>query len=216
MHTIISLFRGGGVLMWPLLLCSLVSVTVTIERGLFWLQRTKTRHRLAADLFRARSLLSQGDVEGAGGLLSVSTNSWAAALSIGLSAASSGSEGSRSFAEAVEQAAVPIMRICRRGLRVLDTVITVAPLLGLLGTVVGVIQAFGFVGTSGGNRLDMRVVGGGIAEALITTAFGLAIAIVTVVPYNYFSSRTQREAEELSTEAASLEEALHDADSIRA
>jgi biopolymer transport protein ExbB len=75
----------------------------------------------------------------------------------------------------------------RRSLRVLDTIVTLAPLLGILGTVLGIIGAFDVLG---GSLVDNPVaVTGGIAEALITTAVGLVVAMVALVPFNYFSAR---------------------------
>jgi len=208
MDGIVGVFLQGGPLMWPLLLCSLLAVTVVIERSLFWFRHGKAREQSAPLLERALDRMREGDGIGAASLLQ-SCRTPAARM---LSTVCDG----QSEPAVMERAAIPILRACRRGLRLLDTVVTVAPMLGLLGTVVGVIQSFGFVGASSeGSALNMKVVGGGIAEALITTAFGLAIAIISVVPYNYFSSRVQQEAEELSSLATEMEEALDREDTLR-
>ncbi len=90
-----------------------------------------------------------------------------------------------------------------RGLKLLDTVITVAPLLGILGTVTGIISAFSILNLASGET--PKQVSAGIAEALITTAFGLMIAIFTVLPYNYFSHLAVQEAEALSELGTHLE-----------
>ena len=82
-----------------------------------------------------------------------------------------------------------------RYLVILDTVITLSPLLGLLGTVTGMIRAFGVVATSGMN--EPHAITGGVAEALVATAAGLAVAIVTLVPYNYFLRRVERGIEDM-------------------
>ena len=79
----------------------------------------------------------------------------------------------------------------------MDTIITLAPLLGLLGTVTGIMQSFKFVG--GDQELAANKVSGGIGEALIATASGLGIAIFTLVPFNLFGSYAEELHEELDT-----------------
>ena len=91
----------------------------------------------------------------------------------------------------------------RRYMSILDTMITVAPLLGILGTVIGIINSFEMIGTAGIE--DPRTVTAGIAQALITTAAGLSIAIIAVFPYNYFNSRVDNAARTIEKYATSLE-----------
>ena len=86
---------------------------------------------------------------------------------------------------------------------ILDTLITVAPLLGIFGTVTGIIHSFDVLGTSGIENPHM--VTAGIAEALITTAAGLGIAIFSIFPYNYFNSRVESAAIAIEKYATSLE-----------
>jgi biopolymer transport protein ExbB len=89
---------------------------------------------------------------------------------------------------------------------VLDTIITLSPLLGLLGTVTGMIAAFGILSTTGMNQ--PTAITGGVAEALIATAAGLAIAIVTLVPYNYFTARAEQAMDAMERLATRLDVAL--------
>jgi biopolymer transport protein ExbB len=89
---------------------------------------------------------------------------------------------------AMEAASQVDLHRLKRYLPVLDTIITLAPLLGLLGTVSGMISSFGIVSEAG---LGQPQAGGGVAEALIATATGLAVAILTLVPYNYFRTRAE-------------------------
>jgi biopolymer transport protein ExbB len=91
----------------------------------------------------------------------------------------------------------------QRFMPVLDTMITVAPLLGILGTVIGIIDSFQMLGTS--TIGDPKLVTGGIAQALITTAAGLGISIVAVIPYNYFNSRINQAMHVMEKYATSLE-----------
>ena len=90
-----------------------------------------------------------------------------------------------------------------RGIPMIQTFVALCPLLGLLGTVTGMIRAFGVVAVAGMN--EPHAITGGVAEALIATAAGLLIAILTLIPYNYFSNRAERELEEIEYYGSRLE-----------
>ena len=107
--------------------------------------------------------------------------------------------------ESIEIAAEDEMERMKQGLNILDTIITMAPLLGILGTVLGIIQSFDLLGNSGIE--DPKAVTGGIAQALITTAAGLTVALVTLVPFNYFMSKVNRAAKDINKIAARFEAA---------
>jgi biopolymer transport protein ExbB len=108
-----------------------------------------------------------------------------------------------SMLKAMEASAVEEIKQMRRYMGVLDTMITVAPLLGILGTVLGIIDSFEVMGTAGIEH--PRLVTAGIAQALITTASGLGIAILSVFPFNFFNSRVERAAMNMEKYATSLE-----------
>ena len=108
----------------------------------------------------------------------------------------------------MEAAAQTEMGRLRSYLPMLDTIITLSPLLGLLGTVTGMIAAFGILSTSGMNQPN--AITGGVAEALIATAAGLAIAIATLVPYNYFLSRAEQALDAMERLASRLDLALRE------
>ena len=105
--------------------------------------------------------------------------------------------------KAMETAASDEIKRMRRYLGVLDTMITVAPLLGIFGTVIGIIMSFELLGAGGIEHPE--AVTAGIAQALITTASGLGIAILSVFPYNYFNSRVENAALAIEKYATSLE-----------
>jgi len=108
-----------------------------------------------------------------------------------------------SMTKAMESAGADEIRKMRRYMGILDTMITVAPLLGFLGTVTGIILSFESLGSSVIEHPE--TVAMGIAQALITTAAGLIIAILTVFPYNYFNSRIEDAALSIEKYATSLE-----------
>jgi biopolymer transport protein ExbB len=108
-----------------------------------------------------------------------------------------------SLSKALEVAAQKEIPVLKRRLTILDTIITLAPLLGLLGTVTGMIGSFDIMSQAGLGQ--PHAVTGGVAEALIATATGLLIAILTLVPYNYFASRADEEVEEIEYYASRLE-----------
>jgi biopolymer transport protein ExbB len=105
--------------------------------------------------------------------------------------------------EAMEAATLAEIPRMKQYLPVLDTIVTLAPLLGLLGTITGMISSFGIMSLAGIGQ--PHAITGGIAEALIATAAGLSVAICTLIPYNYFLSKSERKIEEIETYASRLE-----------
>ncbi len=169
-----ELIEKGGMLMWPLLACSLVVVAVVVERMLFWLRVSLTRNQ--KQINRIFDLTESGDFDIAVAESSESRCMTCRILVAGLAHRNYG------LAENLEAAAgVEIARM-KKGLSVLDTIITLAPLLGILGTVSGIIISFDLLGASGIE--DPKAVTGGIAQALITTAAGLTVAIIALLPHN--------------------------------
>ncbi len=181
---IYDLFVRGGPLMWPLLLCSLISLTVTIERCIFlWKGRKQKDGKLVSDLFH---LTEEGRFDEALSNGSETRDPDAVVLMSGLAQRDFG------FRESMEAEAEEQIERMKRGLNILDTIITMAPLLGILGTVLGIIQSFDFLSVSGVQ--DPKAVVGGIAQALITTAAGLTVALLTLIPFNYFTARVEKTA----------------------
>ena len=180
-------FVKGGPVMWPILGCSVMALTAMLERAIFWwgVRRESSQECIRAVIERTE----RGDYEGALRLASASSDPTAQVLAAGLSQRDHG------LRESLEAAAGDSIEHMKRGLSVLDTVITLAPLLGILGTVLGIIESFDLLGQSG--IQDPKAVTSGIAQALITTAAGLVVAISTLVPFNYFVGRVQRATKRL-------------------
>lgn len=191
------LFMKGGPLMWPLLLASLVALTTVLEQAIT-LYRDRKRRR-PTDIRTVLQEMRDGDLQGALETGEVSPDFRARALGTSLS------DSKIPFGTAFSLRAAQELRRMSKGQTVLDTIITLAPLLGLLGTVTGMIHAFGLMGAS---ELDApTAITGGIAEALIATAFGLGIAIVSLIPFNWQNGRiekAQQELQELGSQAEAL------------
>lgn len=167
-------FQAGGPLMWALLACSIVAVAVIFERCWFW-----SRLGIKKDERRALEATSQME-RGAASTLAVS-GPITAMLAAGCKVQPD------QCGKAMEVVALEEIVRMRRGMSVLDTIITAAPMLGIMGTVLGIISSFDMLGQAGVS--DPKAVIAGIAQALITTATGLGIAVITIFPFNYFNSR---------------------------
>lgn len=186
----IILFEKGGIVMGPLIVLSFVSVTFIIERSIFfWLE---TRRKKPHDIQRIMSFAEKGKLKEAEDLARRSRGDFIArTLLNGLV------HRNYSLSRALETNALNEVRRMKKHLSILDTAITAAPILGILGTVIGIISSFDVLGNQGIS--NPMAITNGISEALITTAFGLSIALFTLIPYNIFQSRYQRAVEELES-----------------
>jgi biopolymer transport protein ExbB len=190
-----DIFVKGGPVMYPLLACSVVALTVIIERMLFWLVQDMRSDRALVE--GVLDLCQKGDWEGVRKRVTGSNDFVIRILVVGIL------HREFSMTRAMESAASDEIRRMRRFRPVLDTMITVAPLLGIFGTVIGIILSFELLGTTGIEHPE--AVTAGIAQALITTATGLGIAILSVFPYNYFNSRVESAVSRIERYATSLE-----------
>lgn len=191
----LELFLKGGPVMWPLLVTSIVALSVVIERSLFILREKRRRDPELVE--RILALAERGEMNEAIRAGKDSGDFVARTLGYGLE------NRDTSFSSALLRAANKELKRFNQGLPVLDTTVTLAPLLGLLGTVTGMIHAFGLLG---GRELEApTVITGGIAEALIATATGLAIAIVALIPFNYLNARLEEARHEVEDASNHLE-----------
>ncbi len=191
----LEIFKNGGPVMYPLALCSIISLTIIIERSFFWIKIGMQRNQKLVD--RVLKLSRQGDWEGVKKAASGSNNYVVRMIVSGIL------HREYSMIKAMESSAADEINRMQKFMGGLDTMITIAPLMGILGTVIGIIASFEMLGTAG--IASPQAVTGGIAQALITTATGLSIAIITVFPYNYFNSRIKKAAGIMEKYATSFE-----------
>jgi len=188
-------FHNGGPVMYPLLACSLIVLTVIIERVLFWSKVEVQRNRPLVD--EVLELCRCGNWE------AVRDKTMGCKDYVVRIMVSGILHREFSLLKAMEAAAADEIQRMRRFMGILDTMITVAPLLGIFGTVLGIITSFEMLGTAGIE--NPKAVTAGVAQALITTASGLGIAILSVFPYNYFNAKVERAALDIEKYATSLE-----------
>ena len=196
MLEILNTLAKGGPVMVPLAVCSLLAVTVIIERYLALRKADRGGEQLIAAIRRAHrngdGAEALAECERVDGLV-------AGVLAAGVRAHLMGAP----VTEAMEEQALTDQGGLNRRLTVLDTIVTLAPLLGLLGTVLGMISAFHIISVSGTSH--PAGITGGVAEALITTGTGLAIAIFTLIGYNWCRDKVRHVTEEVELRATQLE-----------
>ena len=190
----IDKFNQGGPVMWPILIVSIVALTVVIERVFWWSGRWFRRDPKRIE--KVFTAIEVGDVAEASRLSRDSRDPVLRMIWNGLNHQHASLQGALQVAAGIE------IKRAGRFLVVMDTLVTLAPLLGLLGTVTGLIKAFGALGNE---EIAVVAVTGGIAEALIATACGLGIAIFSLIPFNFFTSRVSNLEFELQTGATNLE-----------
>jgi biopolymer transport protein ExbB len=193
----VDLFLKGGPIMYPLLLAGLVGVAVVAERLLWWVRVAGRRDPRA--VAAALAAAEVGDWAAAEQAVAKSADPVARVLRAGLAHRTGAFEGAVQVASAAE------LREAARYIGVLDTLVTLAPLLGLLGTVTGIMGSFNSIGS---DELAVAKVTGGIGEALIATAAGLGIAIVTLLPLNVLSARLTGLQADLEAAATALQVAI--------
>lgn len=166
--------------MWPLLACLILAVATVAERALWW--RRVNRLRDDPEFSRALWDVRLGNFGPAWEATSAGRSPFLTALRSGLA------NGRTDPVAAMQLRAEESMEEAAARQWLLSTLVTLSPLLGLLGTVVGIMGSFSFIGTE---QLAVAKVSGGVGEALIATAAGLGIAILCLLPHNYFHRRQQ-------------------------
>ncbi|MCG6957294.1 MAG: MotA/TolQ/ExbB proton channel family protein [Gemmatimonadetes bacterium] len=184
---LLTLFADGGFMMYPLVLCSLIGLGVIIAKSWTLYVAHKGTSRVIAEVEEAAMA---GRVDEAMQIAATTPGPAAAILLVGLRRIQSRRFESGDIEKAVATTGFVELGFLERGLVILATVANVAPLMGFLGTVAGMILAFGAIEQAG--DVDPSLVAGGIKVALLTTAAGLIIAIPVNIAYNFFVSRIDR------------------------
>lgn len=196
-----ELLKAGGILMVPIVACSVLALAIILER--FWSLRASRvappqsvnelwrwiKHKdLSSKKLKALQTSSPLGQVLAGGLMNAK-------------------HGREIMKESIEQEASQVIHQLERFLNPLGTIATITPLLGLLGTVIGMIKVFAEIQLAGvGNAGNLA---GGISEALITTAAGLSIAIPALIAHRYFIRRVDELVVSMEQEAIKLVEVVH-------
>ncbi len=193
-NSLVELFQHGGPIMWPIAVVTLFAIAVIAERSWWWLQLA--RQRKPRELDAVLSALESGEMQQAQQLSNGATDPVLRVIHAGIPPRQASLQGALQAAAGIE------LKQAGRFLTAMDTIITLAPLLGLLGTVTGIMGSFQSVG---GSELAVEKVTGGIGEALIATAFGLGIAIFTLIPYNWFHAKVATLQHDIETAANNVE-----------
>ncbi|WP_237702354.1 MotA/TolQ/ExbB proton channel family protein [Opitutus terrae] len=193
--TLMELFIKGGPIMWPILLVSFIGFTVVVERLLFIFRENS--HREPEVVEKMLEQVEKRDIESALAIGRQSKDFVAKILVYTLS------NREYSLSNAFIRASGQELARFGQGMATLDTVITAAPLLGLLGTVTGMMRTFGSM--TGDISSAAANITGGVAEALIATACGLAIAVTALMPYNYLNARAEEAKHEVADASNALE-----------
>ncbi|MFH1878493.1 MAG: MotA/TolQ/ExbB proton channel family protein [Candidatus Omnitrophota bacterium] len=178
----VQFFLKGGLLMWPILICSIIALTIIFERT-FHFRRAGIRTNGLIE--KVIKMVKEGELEKALEYTEKQRGAVAYILSLCLRERSL---PKKERDEIISLGGSRELRRLEKNVRTLGIIAHVTPLLGLLGTVTGMIRAFMKIQDLGGH-VDASVLAGGIWEALITTAFGLAVAIPAMIAYHYFDER---------------------------
>src|SRR5438874_79157 len=195
-NILVQRFEQGGPVMWPILITAIVAVAVVGER-IFWWWR-ESRKRDPQTLEKVFAALENGDFRQAAQLSKDSSDPVIRMIWHGLNHFHSSLQGALQVAAGVE------LQKAGRFLTVMDTLVTLAPLLGLLGTVSGIYRTFLSLGSAAMEGATAQITGG-IGEALIATMCGLAIAIIALIPFNFFSRKLAQLQFELESAATNVE-----------
>lgn len=195
-NILVEHFEKGGPVMWPILITAIVAVAVVGERAFWWARESLRRD--PQGLEKIFAAIENGDFQSAARQAKESPDPVIRMIWHGMIHHHSSMQGALQVAAGVE------LQKAGRFLTVMDTLVTLAPLLGLLGTVSGIFRTFMALGNQSVEGA-MGQITGGIGEALIATMCGLAIAIVALIPFNYFTRKLAQLQFELESAATNLE-----------
>jgi biopolymer transport protein ExbB len=195
-NVLVKNFEAGGPVMWPILITAIVAVAVVGERTFWWWR--ESRKRDPETLEKLLAALENGDFREASRVAKASEDPVIRMIWHGMNHVHSSLQGALQVSAGVE------LQKAGRFLTVMDTLVTLAPLLGLLGTVSGIFRTFLSIGSATVEGATGAITGG-IGEALIATMCGLAIAIFALIPFNYFGRKLAQLQFELESAATNVE-----------
>lgn len=198
MSSFAEIFRAGGIVMWPLTLFSLIAIALSIERMVFWSRINRNQRQ------RVQRILSTYRRTPVDVLDLLRKNIHLPIARIFLEALELEKPSPRQFRLALESASQAELPTLKRFNTIFQTIITVSPLLGLLGTILGLIRSFEAI-EIGGIGSNAEVVTGGISEALVSTAAGMVVAIFTLLFANLFRGLYKRQIALLQEYSGQLE-----------
>lgn len=187
---LLEMFMKGGVVMYPILLCSMVGAYIAIERILVL---RKAQLDVGQFMMKVRSIFQRGDVTA---VLTFCSQKDAPIANIIRRGIMKHDQGDEKVRLAVEDAGRVEVYNLEKRTSVLASIAGIAPMLGFLGTVTGMVSAFQKIESLGGN-VNPSDLAGGIWEALVTTVFGLVVGIAALALYNYFVTRVARFVHEM-------------------
>ena len=200
----IEVVARGGFVMVPLVGCSIISVTFIVER---FVRIRAAQRDVSEPVRRAETDIGKGNYRSAAEILDTVDSPVTRVLASGIRSAHL---GERPAERAMEEQGTREVHELTRHFGTFDTIVTIAPLLGLLGTVTGMISAFNVIAAKEGISTPTAITGG-VAEALIATAAGLAVALGTLIFYNHFQERVKKIVTEIESRGSAMVNVLVDA-----
>ncbi len=199
--TFLEIIQIGGFTMYILLICSFISVTIVLERLLYYRRRSKTER--AEFMTKIKRVLKSGNMETA---MEICRDEAAPFSSVVYSGLERRGHPAKEISNAMEREITVETADLERYTSIVATIGNTAVYIGLFGTVLGIIRAFHDIATAGAG--GMAIVIGGVAEALICTAAGLFVAIPAVIAYNYFTKRVERFITDMEVCASELSDLI--------
>lgn len=201
MNLVLEFIRGGGIMMYPLVLCSIILLALTLERAIML-------RKMAADgdeiLDEVRPYIGK-DFTPVVGTIETQFGSMGRILARGLKNAHRSADAMEMAIELEASNEIPVLEA---NLPIIKTIVNISPLLGLLGTIAGMIASFRAASAQGlGNPSQIL---GGISEALISTATGITIAVIGFIVYNYFANQTKKMIEDIEYYGSELVNLVND------
>lgn len=204
--SLFELIMKGGIAMVPLLICSFVLVWIVIDKWILVCFKTRRLNQEAEEfIFRIEEIVLKGGIMEAVTICDVTGGSLGRVFKAGLIKHDRSKE---EFLDSMRLAEDYELKKFRKNVWILGTIGSIAPFIGLFGTVIGIMRAFSSIAISGSS--GMNVVASGIAEALVATAAGLIVGVISVIFYNYFQTRTSDLIHELRLYSLRLVDMISD------